>query len=117
MGTVERPQAGEVEQRTAAAEVVGKRVHGLVPYNVKASLPGFTEEILPGALRDAKLDGLVAVIDHEDRGLPLARYPRSLQVEHRDDGLAWSFEPPRSREDVIEAIERGDVAGSSWRMR
>ena len=113
----DRPKPGDVEERTAASAVDGKRVHGLVPYNVKANLGDFTEEIAPGALRNTKLDSLVAVIDHEDRGLPLARYPRSLRTEHRDEGLVWSFEPPTSRHDVIEAISRGDIAGSSWRMR
>jgi phage head maturation protease len=75
MSETNRPTAGEVEERTAGASADGRRVHGLVPYGVKASLGRFTEEIAPGALRDTKLDGLVAVIDHEDRGLPLARYP------------------------------------------
>ena len=113
----DRPTTGELEQRTADAAVDNRRVHGLVPYGIRADLGSFTEEIAPGALRDTDLRALVAVIDHEDRGLPLARFPGSLHTEHRDDGLAWSFEPPRSRQDVIEALERGDIAGSSWRMR
>jgi hypothetical protein len=57
------------------------------------------------------------VVDHQQAGLPLARFPATIRLEHRDDGLHWSFEPPESRADVIEAIERGDLAGSSWSMQ
>jgi Caudovirus prohead serine protease len=60
---------------------------------------------------------LRATIDHADRGLPLARFPGTLSLEHQDDGLHWAFRPPKSRPDLIEAVERGDVTASSWRMR
>jgi hypothetical protein len=78
-----------------------------VPYGVASRDIGFVETIRPGALRDAKLDGLYVTIDHADRGIPLARYPASLSVEHRADGLHWSFEPPRSST----ALEGGQAAG------
>jgi hypothetical protein len=31
--------------------------------------------------------------------------------------LHWSLDPPKSRQDVIEAIERGDMRAGSWRMK
>jgi phage head maturation protease len=113
----QRPEPGDVEERTATLEVEGKQIRGIVPYNVEARLDGFTESIAPGALAQTDFARLIATIDHSDRGLPLARFPATLSVEHADDGLRWAFTPPRSRGDVIEAVERGDVAGSSWRMR
>jgi phage head maturation protease len=112
-----RPEPGDVEERTAALEVEGKRIRGVVPYNVEARLDGFTETISEGALARSDFSQLIATIDHADSGLPLARFPATIELEHRADGLHWSFEPPRSRQDVVEAVERGDIAGSSWRMR
>ena len=106
---------GEVEERTATVEVADKRVRGLIPYGVESrDLGGWTEIIEPAAFRNARLEELRAVVDH--RGVPLGRYPGTLDVEDRDDGLHWSLDPPRSRQDVIEAIERGDMRAGSWRM-
>ncbi len=116
MSETTRPTTGEVESRTGELEVADRKVRGIVPYGVRSrDLGGWTEIIEPGALREAKLDELRAVVDHG--GVPLARYPKTLQVEDREDGLHWSLDPPRSRRDVVEAIERGDVVAGSWRMR
>jgi phage head maturation protease len=111
-----RPTPGEVESRTGDLEVAERRIRGLIPYGVESrDLGGWREVIAAGALRDAKLDELRVVIDHQ--GVPLGRFPRTLAVEERSDGLHWSLNPPKSRQDVVEAIERGDVVAGSWRMR
>jgi phage head maturation protease len=112
-----RPTAGEVEERTATAETDGKRVYGIVPYDVIGNVGEFRERIERGALAKTDFSRLKVVIDHQDRGLPLARFPATLQLSEQPDGLRWSFSPPESRTDVVEALERGDIAGSSWRMR
>jgi len=111
-----RPVAGELEQRTTPApELDGRRLRGVIPYGVESrDLGGWTEIVDPGALRDARLDELICTVDHA--GIPLGRYPGTLQLEDRDDGLHWSLEPPRSRQDVVEAVERGDLRSGSWRM-
>src|SRR5215213_10311378 len=70
---------------------------------------------MPGALEGAKLDDLVVTVDHA--GVPLGRYPGTLQLEDRADGLHWAVSPPESRADVREAIERGDLRAGSFRMR
>ena len=49
-------------------------------------------------------------------GVPIGRQPKTLELQDRDDGLHWSVEPPRSRQDVVEAVERGDLRSGSWRM-
>jgi HK97 family phage prohead protease len=113
----DRPQPGQVEERSASAETDGKRVYGLVPYDVVGDVGEFREQIERGALANTNFSKLKVVIDHQDRGLPLARFPATLTVSEQPDGLHWSFKPPESRTDVIEALERGDIAGSSWRMR
>jgi HK97 family phage prohead protease len=112
----QRPTSGTVEERTAVVEVADdRRVRGLIPYGVESrDLGGWTEVIEPTAFRNTRLDELRAVIDHQ--GVPLGRYPRTLEVEDRDDGLHWSLLPPQSRADVVEAIERGDMRAGSWRM-
>ena len=115
----DRPTPGQTEDRNVPAESVrvdGRVVHGLIPYNVESrDLGGFTELIEPGALRGARLDDLVALVDHQ--GVPLGRYPGTLTVEDRNDGLHWSVELPETRSDIREAIQRGDLQAGSWRMR
>jgi phage head maturation protease len=111
-----RPVAGQLEERTLDLSTDGRRIRGVIPFGVESrDLGGFTEIISPGALRGADLTGLVATVDHA--GVPLGRYPRTLELEDRSDGLHWSVDPPASRADVVEAIERGDLNGGSWRMK
>ena len=74
-----------------------------------------SEVIEPTALRGARLDDLTLTVEHA--GVPLGRYPRTLELQERSDGLHWSAEPPQSRQDVIEAVQRGDLRAASWRMR
>jgi HK97 family phage major capsid protein/HK97 family phage prohead protease len=111
-----RPTAGSVEERQAPAVAVdGRRLRGVIPYGVESrDMGGWREVIEPGALRSANLDSLVATVDHA--GLPLGRYPTTLELEDRAEGAHWSVEPPSSRPDVREAVERGDLRAGSWRM-
>jgi HK97 family phage major capsid protein len=114
-----RPTAGTVEDRhapvTDTLQVDGPRLRGRIPYGVESrDMGGWTEIIEPGALSGARLDDLVATVDHA--GVPIGRHPRTLELEDRADGLHWSVELPESRSDVREAVERGDLRSGSWRM-
>jgi HK97 family phage prohead protease len=111
-----RPVSGGVEERTAPdATVDDKRLRGVIPYGVESrDMGGWTEVIDPGALAGAKLDDLVATVDHV--GIPIGRYPTTLDLEDRSDGAHWSVQLPESRSDVREAVERGDLRAGSWRM-
>jgi HK97 family phage prohead protease len=111
-----RPMVGQVEERQAPAlEVDGRKIRGKIPYGVESrDLGGFREVIEAGALNQTQLDDLVVTVDHV--GLPLGRYPGTLELEDRSDGLHWSVDPPKSREDIREAVERGDLKAGSWRM-
>ncbi len=113
---MKKPEPGQVEERTAPTTTIeGKRLRGIVPYNVESrDLGGWREIIEPGALSTAVFDDLVAVVDHS--GIPLGRYPSTLQLEDGDDGLRWAVDLPESRSDVREAVERGDLRAASWRM-
>jgi HK97 family phage prohead protease len=106
----------EFEERQLELSTDGQKIRGRIPYGtLSADLGGWREVIEPTALRSTKLDDLVVTVDHA--GLPLGRYPRTLDLEDRADGMHWSVDPPASRADVIEAIQRGDLNGGSWRMR
>ncbi len=111
-----RPTPGQIEERQAPAlEADGKRIRGVIPYNIESrDLGGWKEIIDPGALNRTNLDDLVVTVDHA--GLPLGRYPNTLQLEDRADGMHWSVDPPASRQDVREAVARHDLKGGSWRM-
>lgn len=110
-----RPVAGQVEERSEALGVEGRRIRGVIPYGRQsADMGGWREVISPGALRGAKMDALVARVDHA--GVPLGRFPGTLTIEDRDDGAHWSVEPPASRQDIVEAVSRGDLKAGSWRM-
>lgn len=112
-----RPRAGQVETRSSdTLDVADKRIRRLVPYGVESrDMGGWREVIDNTAFRNTDFSELRAVIDH--RGTPLARYPRTLELEDRSDGLAWSIDPPQSRQDVIEAVQRCEMNSGSWRMK
>ena len=111
-----RPTPGAVEERTTGGVAVdGRKVRGLVPYGVESrDMGGWREVIEPSAFKNTDVSELRALIDH--KGVPLGRYPGTLEVEDRSDGLHWSLDPPKSRADLVEAIERGDLRSGSWRM-
>lgn len=111
----DRPVPGQVEERSEAVTVEGRRIRGRIPYGVESrDLGGFRETISQGALRGTNMENLICTVEHA--GVPLGRFPATLTVEDRDDGMHWSIEPPASRQDVVEAVQRGDYRASSWRM-
>jgi HK97 family phage major capsid protein len=112
----DRPTVGAVEERTAAGVAVdGRRIRGVIPYGVESrDLGGWREVIEPTAFRGTNFDELRVTVDH--KGVPLGRYPHTLDVDDGDGGLHWALDPPKSRSDVVEAVERGDVRAGSWRM-
>ena len=112
----DRPVPGQLEERSEPISIDGQRIRGVIPFGVESrDLGGWTEVIEPSALRGADLSELVATVEH--RGLPIGRYPTTLSLEERGDGVHWSVDPPASRQDVVEAVQRGDLRAGSWRMR
>jgi HK97 family phage major capsid protein/HK97 family phage prohead protease len=116
-------QRDVVEERSAPEDappprIVGNKLVGLVPYDTTShDLGGWREKIAPGAARNAVKDRLVATLNH-NRDRLLGRFPTTLHVEDRADGLAWECELPNgpTGQDVREAVARGDLDGTSWRM-
>lgn len=111
----ERPNPGELETRRFEVSAEGRKIRGVVPYGIESrDMGGWKEIIDPGALRAANLDELIARVDHQ--GVPIGRFPKTLDLEDRSDGLHWAVTPPASRADLREAVERGDLRAGSWQM-
>lgn len=77
---------------------------------------GVKERVMPGAFDRAIRDGddTRALFNH-DANLVLGRTTAgTLRLSVDAKGLKYEIDPPRSRADIIESIERGDVTGSSF---
>lgn len=74
---------------------------------------GWRERILPGSF-PANLGDVHSYYNHEPNYILGRRSSKTLDVWIDDRGLGYSVNPPKSRADVMEAIERGDVKGSSF---
>ena len=88
-------------------------------YNSESrDLGGFTEVLLPGAFdRAIAAEGLdvLAKLDHER---VLGRtISGTLELSLTERGLEYVIHPKRSDADVVEALERGDLRGSSFAFR
>jgi HK97 family phage major capsid protein len=120
---VKRPQTGDVEQRSAPPEAAptinGNTLCGVIPYGVESrDFGGWSEVIAPGAFAQADRSELVATLQH-DLARVLGRHPGTVEVEERADGMAWQVDLPGGPlgQDVKEAVNRGDLRATSWRMR
>ena len=113
---MDRPTPGDEEVRSAPdLTVEGRRLRGVIPYGVRSEdLGGWDEVMSPGSLANADMSRLVATVDHV--GLPLGRFPDTLDVEHKEDGVHWAVTLPESRAEIAEACERRDLRSTSWRM-
>lgn len=82
-------------------------------------LGGFVERILPGAFDNVFKRGtdVVALYNHEPMFLLGRESAGTLRLAVDERGLRYEIDAPESRADVVEAIERGDVRGSSFAFR
>jgi len=87
-----------------------------VPYNeASRPIPGagrsFREVMAPGALRYD--ESTVMLVQHDQNGVPLARVGSgTLRFLESPEGLKFEADLPESREDIHEALQRGDLDGS-----
>lgn len=86
------------------------------------NLGGFREQIAPGAFNRAASKGwpgfdgtgVLALFNH-DSNMVLGRSTAgTLRLDIDAQGVRYDVDVPQSREDVYEAIQRGDVAKSSF---
>lgn len=108
---VELRQQGDKPVITGYAAVFDKPSH---------NLGGFVERVHPGCFNEARMAGwpdVLARFNHKDDLLLGTTAARTLSLKIDDHGLNYEINPPRSRADVVELIERGDVRQSSFAFR
>lgn len=111
---------GQVEVRASAAET--RTIGGYAAKFNKPSqnLGGFVEVIAPTAFNRARGNGfpdVMARYNHDDNMLLGTTTARTLRLDIDDVGLLYEVDVPRSRADVYELVQRGDVGRSSFAFR
>jgi HK97 family phage prohead protease len=84
------------------------------------NLGGFVELVDSRAFNKSKGDGfpeVVARFNHEDAFLLGTTRAGTLRLDVDSEGLVYDVDVPRTREDVLELVQRGDVAKSSFAFR
>ena len=108
--------ASSMETRQASATVQGSELVGVaVPFNewttIRENGVRFRERFLPGSI--AVPDSVTLRMGHPAGGVPLARVGAgTVTFEDSPDGLRFRATLPESRNDIREALERGDLTGS-----
>lgn len=123
-GETRTPTVGAVERRDYGGAHVELRETGDargiggvgIPVGVVADIGYFTEEIDEGALADVMSMDVRGLFNHDDNfvlGRSGGAKP-TMSLTITSDGIEYEIpELPASRADVLEAVERGDVDGSS----
>lgn len=84
------------------------------------NLGGFVEQVAPSAFNKSRGDGwpdVLARYNHDDNRLLGTIGGNTLHLSVDGTGLVYEVEPPKSRADVVELVERGDVRKSSFAFR
>ncbi len=107
------------EQRTVDVDVQdvetrGKTVVGYAAvYETEARIGGITETIARGAFAGVLDQDVRALLNH-DANVVLGRTKSgTLRLFDEDRGLRFELDLPESRDDLREAIRRGDIDGAS----
>jgi uncharacterized protein len=83
-------------------------------------LGGFVEQVGETAFNEshvANWPNVVCRYNHHDDHLLGTTHARTLKLAIDDTGLVYDVEPPQSRADVLEYVQRGDVRHSSFAFR
>lgn len=84
------------------------------------NLGGFVEQVAPGFFNDSRARGwpdVLARYNHDDNMLLGTTGGNTLRLSVDDTGLAYEVDLPKSRSDIAELVERGDVRKSSFAFR
>lgn len=108
-----------VQVRTADG---GRKVGGYAAMFDKLSrnLGGFVEVVTPSFFNHTRANGWPDVIcryNHDDNMLLGTTGGNTLRLWTDETGLMYEVDPPNSRADIVELIERGDVRKSSFAFR
>jgi uncharacterized protein len=81
------------------------------------NLGGFVEEVAPTFFNKSRGDGwpdVLARYNHDDNMLLGTTGGGTLHLDIDETGLLYEVDPPASRADIVELVERGDVRQSSF---
>jgi uncharacterized protein len=114
--TERRYTSGLVEVRKAGER---RRIGGYAAkFNTRSqNLGGFVETINPTFFNKSKGDGwpdVMARYNHDDNMLLGTTAGGTLKLSVDSTGLVYDVDPPQSRSDILELVERGDVHKSSF---
>jgi HK97 family phage prohead protease len=102
-------------RRSAASRAIGG--YCVVFGSQSQNLGGFTEVVEPRAIAKTQADGwpgCVCRYEHDDRMLLGTVAAGTLQLSVDPRGVDYTVECPRSRDDVLELVERRDIQASSF---
>jgi hypothetical protein len=79
----------------------------------------FVEIIKPGALASADLTDTRLLYNHDTSKVPLAKAPKTMQLENSPVGLRMVAQLPNTEEarSVHTAVQRGDLSGMSFSFK
>jgi hypothetical protein len=83
-------------------------------------LGGFVEQVGDTSFNESHVAGWPDVVcryNHKDDALLGTTHARTLKLAIDATGLVYDVEPPNSRSDVLEYVQRGDVRHSSFAFR
>lgn len=110
-----------VEVRAAKSEngellLEGNPIVYDTPATIKTRSGSFKEVIKGGALKGVDLNDTHLFYNHDTSKIPLARAPRTMQLNETRDGLEMSATLPDTEEAraIHTAVERGDLTGMSF---
>lgn len=104
------------------AESGARKIGGYAAMFDKLSrnLGGFVEAVSPSAFNHTRANGWPDVVcryNHDDNMLLGTSGGNTLRLWTDETGLMYEVDPPQSRQDIVELIERGDVRKSSFAFR
>lgn len=88
--------------------------------SLSRNLGGFVEIVDPGAFNKSRGDGwpdVIARYNHDDNMLLGTTAAGTLRCSIDNYGLLYDVDPPQSRQDIYELVQRGDVTKSSFAFR
>ena len=109
-----------LEARAAADGSMHITGYGAVFTKQSRNLGGFVEQVAPDTFSRSALEGYpgtVARYNHDQNMLLGTVQGRTLSLSTDNIGLHYEVKPPQSRSDIVELVQRGDVAHSSFAFR
>lgn len=110
-----RMAGDDEESRAKSARSIGG--YAAVFNRVSQNLGGFVERIDPAFFNKSAGDGwpgVMARYNHDDNQLLGTSAAGTLRLKVDGVGLDYTVDTPRTREDVLELVQRGDVRQSSF---